>query len=417
MSSREPSTVDRLAERSFVDRWGFMLFAFGGAAVILIAKRLGIDAVIVAVSAAAIIAAYAVIVQRSGTGRLRGDQAGDNCYYLGLIFTLVSLGYAIFFFNPADQATSIIQGFGVALSTTVMGLILRVFFNQSRVDLVQTEDSARIELAEAAGRLKAELSGITVSMNDFSRQTRQSLEELRDGVVQSLTEVRDAATKVISDASAEVAATVVDQATDATAKSKRLAAATDKIVNSIERHANTLGAIETASGRIAASLSALESVAASSQSTMQELLSASAQLNGAQEAMKSTGSELSGIVSGLLTHVQGLNSSVVRFEDVLLTSLKEVAGAPAGITEKAKVDLASAITGVQNSLEALAATQADLAIRLSERADESLSLVGRHNDALETELSRSRDNVAKVHAALVDMTGQLAEKFESQAAR
>ena len=127
--------------------------------------------------------------------------------------------------------------------------------------------------------------------------------------------------------------------------------------------------------------------------------------------------ELSGVVSGLLTHVQGLNSSVVRFEEVLLTSLKAVAGAPAGITEKAKADLTSAISGVQSSLEALAATQADLAVRLSERASESISLVGRHNEALETELSRSRDNVAKVHSALVDMTGQLAERFESQASR
>ena len=62
-----------------------------------------------------------------------------------------------------------------------MGLVLRVFFSQSRVDLVQTEDTARIELAEAAGRLKVELSSAVVSMNDFSRQTRQALQDPLQG--------------------------------------------------------------------------------------------------------------------------------------------------------------------------------------------------------------------------------------------
>lgn len=173
MEPRRTGLIDRLAERGLVDRWGFLLFALGGAACILVAKHSGLSPVLVAAAAAITMVLYAAVTQAKGTGRLRGDQAGDNCYYLGLIYTLTSLAYAIFLFDPAETATTIVQGFGIALATTIMGIVLRVFFNQTRVDLVETEDTARLELADAAGRLKAELAATVVSMNDFGRRTRQ----------------------------------------------------------------------------------------------------------------------------------------------------------------------------------------------------------------------------------------------------
>ncbi|RYF50796.1 MAG: hypothetical protein EOO27_31115, partial [Comamonadaceae bacterium] len=78
MSDTQGHQRNVLEERGWIDRWGFLLFAFGGAASILIAKAAG---------AAIAMVAYAFVVQTSGTGRLRADQAGDNCYYLGLIYT------------------------------------------------------------------------------------------------------------------------------------------------------------------------------------------------------------------------------------------------------------------------------------------------------------------------------------------
>lgn len=235
---------DVLEDRSWIDRWGFLLFAFGGGAAILTAKSIGLAAIPVAAFAAGAMVAYAFIVQTSGTGRLRADQAGDNCYYLGLIYTLISLAFAIFFFDPATTATTVVQGFGIALATTIMGLVLRVFFNQTRVDLVQTEDTARIELADAAGRLKAELQSITVSMSDYGRETRQALEELRGQVAEALNAVQGDATKSMSETAAAASeairsvsmsatdslstmssaatATVTQQANEAVARSRRL---------------------------------------------------------------------------------------------------------------------------------------------------------------------------------------------------
>src|SRR5437868_13705004 len=101
---------DALQERGLIDRYGFLGFALVGGLGIWIAKQTThLDYKWIAGGAALMLIAYATVVSSRGTGKLRSDQAGDNCYYLGLIYTLVSLAHAIFTFDPADTATTIVQ--------------------------------------------------------------------------------------------------------------------------------------------------------------------------------------------------------------------------------------------------------------------------------------------------------------------
>lgn len=405
--------VDRLNERGFVDRWGFLIFALAGSLAILIAKGMRVDPVWVALAAAAVMVLYAAIVHLSGTGRLRGDQAGDNCYYLGLIYTLTSLAYAIFVFNPSSAAESIIQGFGIALATTIMGLVLRVFFNQTRVDLVQTEDTARLELAEAAGRLKAELSSVTVNFNDFGRQTRQSLEELRDAVVQTLKETQDATRQSLAEASEQARAAIGQDAEGSTSRAKRLASTTEKVISSIERQATTIEAIESASQRISAGLSAVQEAAETTRTTVLQLAGAATDMASVQADMRATGSELRTSAGELLQHVRAFDGSVTRLDQVLGARLDEIVAAPGDLAIKTKAELEGALASLRDSLAAVSEAQAQLAADLSGRTQESAAIAARHNEALEAELGRSRENVGKVHAALVDMTGRLADRIEA----
>src|SRR5690348_9486773 len=103
--------LNKLQERGLADQWGFAFFAAIGSLCIVAAKTFSVPAVWVAIGAIAIMLLYAGLIARYGSGRLRSDQAGDNCYYLGLIYTLASLAYAIFTFDPAHTATTIVQGF------------------------------------------------------------------------------------------------------------------------------------------------------------------------------------------------------------------------------------------------------------------------------------------------------------------
>lgn len=414
MTTNDIPTIDRLSERGLVDRWGFLLFAFGGGVAILAAKAMSVSAIAVAAGAGITMAVYAALVQTSGTGRLRSDQAGDNCYYLGLIFTLTSLAYAIFFFDPANTATTIVQGFGIALATTIIGLVLRVFFNQSRVDLVDTEDSARIELADAAGRLKAELAGVVVSMNDFSRQTRQSLDELRMQVVQGILEVQQTAFQTISDTAARSSVSVAAQADEVVANSKRLSSATTRIVNSVERHAESLGEVSRLSEGMAASLSALETAAASTRSSMAELSTRATGLESTQQNLRDTGRDLHQVVLALAGHVRAFDETAVRFDEHVHNRLDEVRAAPTEIAESAQSAIERLVEDLKIQFGALIEVAAHAGKILSDRASENAAVAERHNQELERELGRSRENVSKVHSALVDMTGALADQIEGK---
>src|SRR5690242_3342338 len=83
-------------QRLALDRGVLFLFLIGGSAAIIALKlstlpiefRIGIPI--------ALIAAYALLTISRTRFRLRYDQAGDNCYYMGFIFTLVSLGVALY---------------------------------------------------------------------------------------------------------------------------------------------------------------------------------------------------------------------------------------------------------------------------------------------------------------------------------
>lgn len=408
------SFVDRLAERGLIDRFGFLCFAFGGAALIILAKAIGVNAVVVALLAAGAIVAYAVMVQSSGTGRLRGDQAGDNCYYLGLIYTLASLAYAIFTFDPAGTATTIIQGFGVALATTIIGLVLRVYFNQSRPDIAESETTARLELAAASGKLKAELSRSVVSMNDFSRQTRQSLEELREEIVVSLQAVKAGAEQAVQQMSQHATSAVTDNSDAAISRSKKLSTATDKIVSGMENHVATLSGLESAQAQISASMAALETAAERSQSILQHLVEQSNSISELQAGATDTVQGLANAAGLLNQHVADLNASTGRLESVLVDKLTEVQAVPQTVADSAIGGIAEAIERVRRDLEGIVEAQASVVAGLADQVKQGADAASRHNGALEAELARSRDNVAKVHSALVDMTGQLAARAEAR---
>lgn len=422
--SDQPHRRDLLDERGWIDRWGFLLFAFVGGAAILLAKSVGLGAIPVAAGAAIAMVAYAFVVQTSGTGRLRADQAGDNCYYLGLIYTLISLAYAIFFFDPATTATTVVQGFGVALATTIMGLILRVFFNQSRVDLVETEDTARIELAEAAGRLKAELQAMTVSMSDYGRETRQVLEELRDEVVGSLTAARresvaaigettSSAGSAIGSIAAEATAAVTQQSSDALARSRRVTAATEKVVASIERHAEVMGGVERSSEAMATGLAAIEGAADRTQRNLGELATSADRLAATQQALAGGGSELGAAVAAMADHVAAFDATAARFDASVAARLDEIGAVPADAAGRAADAMAAAVAAIEDRFSEVARRQHALFDDMARAGEEGVATLGRHNAALEQELGRSRDNVAKVHGALVEMTETLVERVQA----
>ena len=165
----------------------FIALAIGIAAIILL-KMVGAHQLAVTAVPVSIMLTYAGIIYFIRKLRLRLDQAGDNLYYLGFLYTLASLAYSLLEFGGnGTDTTSIITNFGIAIWTTITGLFLRVLFSQLRTDTVETENLARIELADASRHLKNELDEAARDIAMFHR----SLEQMTTEAFQRLHETLD----------------------------------------------------------------------------------------------------------------------------------------------------------------------------------------------------------------------------------
>ena len=131
-------------------------------------------------SSAVVIIGYAIITYTTARARLEPDQIGDNAYYLGFVFTLTALGYTIYEIDlngGAESLRKVISGFGVALSSTVVGVVTRVILLQYRIDLTAREGEIRIQLNDAAREFHIELADATRSTKLLGTEILQNLEE------------------------------------------------------------------------------------------------------------------------------------------------------------------------------------------------------------------------------------------------
>ena len=155
----------------------FISFVLAGCAYIILAKLGGIGQIYFTFVPVAAMLAYALLIALARSLRLRDDQSGDNLYYMGFLFTLTSLGVSLYQFSATRAAEEIVQNFGIAIGSTIAGIGLRVVFNQMRRDPIEVERTMRLELAEAARRVRRELDASVVEFGYFRRSAQQSAED------------------------------------------------------------------------------------------------------------------------------------------------------------------------------------------------------------------------------------------------
>ncbi|NIY97331.1 hypothetical protein HC022_14090 [Salipiger sp. HF18] len=150
----------------------------------LVLKTIGVPLWIPAVVSGAVIVLYAVITFSWPRIQLEPDQIGDNAYYLGFVLTLTSLAYSLYQLagqtTETDFIAEVISGFGIALSSTIVGVAVRVFCLQFRLDLAAREHTTRMEINEAARQFRAEMADVIRGTKYLGIELRQSLEEHHD---------------------------------------------------------------------------------------------------------------------------------------------------------------------------------------------------------------------------------------------
>lgn len=155
----------------------FTILTLCGAGFIVTAKLWGLNTLVVTGVPIAIMLAYLVISLLAEGLRLHNEQAGDNLYYMGFLFTLTSLGVSLYRFADETSIDQIVQNFGIAVSSTICGIALRIFFNQMRRDPIDIERSVRHELAEMTRRVRTELDSSAREFSGYRRTSSQMLVE------------------------------------------------------------------------------------------------------------------------------------------------------------------------------------------------------------------------------------------------
>ncbi|MCY4237088.1 MAG: hypothetical protein OXC93_01820 [Rhodospirillaceae bacterium] len=182
----------RLTNNETVNKCSLAAAGVVGIAGIILSKLDGWSPIFVIGWPVGILLVYC-IAMRSLSDRAIYEIIGDNCYYLGFIFTLVSLAVTLYLLHLDDASDelpiqNVISGFGIALSSTIFGIALRVLMLRMTPDIAQRESEARLDLDLAVRDFRAHLRMSVDELKRHSVETAQVLAEQRNAALNTVTE-------------------------------------------------------------------------------------------------------------------------------------------------------------------------------------------------------------------------------------
>lgn len=161
----------------------FLAFFVGGGIAILSMKSLSDSPILAVVLPILLMGSYALLLVEWPGLRPRYEFAGDNLYYLGFLYTLISLAISLYRFNTDGATSAIVTNFGLALTSTILGLAGRILLNQPRDEATtDAETGARENLARANRRLRAEMEYSIEEFQRFRIEAKQVFRQLDQGV-------------------------------------------------------------------------------------------------------------------------------------------------------------------------------------------------------------------------------------------
>ena len=347
----------------------FILFSLVGFIAIWNMKSHGVSQTLTAFTPVCFIVGYCLLACQFRAVYLSEEKIGDNAYYLGFLYTLSSLSYALYAFTANDSASEqMINSFSVALWSTIAGIAARVFLSQLRQDPNDIEKEARKKIAETATFLTTELHQSAIAFTTYRNSIDQTLKESTEKVNQDITEIISNSVTRITSSSNEASLKINTYFEDITSNSKKLNSATSKILSSIDQLDKR---INSAFAGIEESTLTINSVATNQCKLVESV------------AMEFT---------SLVTNIKILN------EEICMLKTKADTINNASISVK---DFSERLNGYAKSIEAVGLNQFQIIDNISD-----------HSVKLKEQLDKSRDYTNQVHQSLVTMTKNLTEKIE-----
>ncbi|GEM_PF-2355384 len=342
------------------------------------------------------------------------DIIGDNCYYLGFVFTLTSLAVTLYqLYEPADAAPQdqllgkTIAGFGVALSSTIAGIVLRVLMQRMAPDIAQQESETRVDFDLAVRDFRTHLSMSIGELKRYSVETSQILAEQRDAIRKTLAQDTDAHRQALE--SSSTALTRFSEETESKL-SEHWAAVEEGVAHDAETY------------RVAAQ----ESVSAFRKALKDITETISERHGSIREALQHSSGEYGQILESTMADLRRVLGDAVQ----AIAEYREEVGQLANLSRTTFEQTGESAEAVRNELERMKALTGGIVTlsRESHGLDAALSgLVGtlaRVEDGIATKLepavARIGESASTVSTTLADSSGKLksaAENFEAAAER
>lgn len=240
---RREETRDERRDREALDRAALLAAFLLGAGGSVALKLAGVPPLWAALWPIAVLAAYVLASLGTRAAAIEPEAVGDNCYYLGFLFTLASLATTLYQIRDLGTAEGgglagagvipeVISGFGVALSSTIAGVFGRVMLMQMRPDVAARDLEARRDLQVGAREFRAALSAASRGLKAAAVESAQHTAE-REAEIRRLGEEQASAMAEATTRAVEFAQRLAEESEAAAQRlreaSERLAAAMDAV--------------------------------------------------------------------------------------------------------------------------------------------------------------------------------------------
>ena len=361
--------------------------------------------------------------------RLRLDQASDNLYYLGFTYTLCSLAITLYRFHATEGTVDyIVSNFGIALATTIVGVVLRVVLHQMREDPLELEREARSELTEAVSRLRAEIDQAVREFNHFNRTLQQSAQEAIEAQGQIALEALDKSTKQYADVTIRALGYLENCFADFQTQASELNQNSARIATALAAFSKRIDDIEAPRDLLSDKLAPI----------FQQIAEAAEQTVGRASSERQRNqnvARLTARLGTLATNMDGILDKVADKEERITTAIQQavlITGQTAELTQQIRQwtekftdieDKQAEIVGVLSRAsegaqdrdrereQSLRIVVTDATGAMAEYQTQIRSLLQTHSELFETELERAEKSFRTLTATLSEGASLLASEL------
>jgi hypothetical protein len=383
---------------------------------------------------------------------------GDSYYYLGFIFTLTSLAASLVALanNDGINMSSIIGSFGAALSTTIVGLVARLFETVFSVEtkvrrerLEEEIERSMIEFSENLDRLTtfvhASLSNVHAETEKALKDTLVGYQKVNSDVTSSFESSMESGAETVSSAFEKLATKIsnidvniepfknsFDQCVkDIDKQNKSYSDVTEQVISINE---NLTSQISKTNSNISDHIDKLESeissvfkknalhyeetlseVSKSILSNFDDLKSVKAVIKGgAEKELEKLNSEVASLSNSMSSWNSSVSETLTNF-----TGFSDLVESNANTIELSSKRLEEVITTVDSSFSVLLESSGpimdmkDAVEGFGEQLKSSIGVISEVNSSMQ-EISKSTENATKqVASDISDVYGSLAKQLSS----